>query len=58
MKKVVVQNHSARVVIVDELSDEKSISAASAIANQVVVLLAPVHSTCLSQLAHKPKLNP
>ena len=58
MEKVVVQSHSARVVVVDELRDEKGISAASAIANQGVVLLAPVHSTCLSQLAHKPKLNP
>ena len=53
-----VQNHSARVVVVDELWDAREVEAARTIANQGIVLLASVHATCLGQLAHNPTLSP
>ena len=39
-----VQNHSARVVVVDELRGAQEVQAARTIANQGVVLLASVHA--------------
>ncbi|CAE8655677.1 unnamed protein product [Polarella glacialis] len=53
-----VQNHSARIIIVDELRDAKEVEAARTIANQGVVLFASVHACNLSQLAHNPTLSP
>ena len=53
-----VQNHSARVIVVDELRDSREVDAAKTIANQGVVLLARVHATNLTQLAHNPTLTP
>ncbi|CAE8673341.1 unnamed protein product [Polarella glacialis] len=53
-----VQDHSARIVIVDELCDAKEVEAARTIANQGVVLIASVHACNLSQLAHNPTLSP
>ena len=53
-----VQNHSACVIVVDELRDAKEVDAARTIANQGVILLASVHATELKQLAHNPTLNP
>ena len=53
-----LQNHSARIVVVDELRDAREAEAARTIANQGVVLLASVHSMGLMQLAHNPTLGP
>ena len=52
-----VQNHSARVIVVDELRDSREVDAAKTIANQGVVLLASVHACTLTQLAHNLTLN-
>ena len=52
-----VQNHSARVIVVDELRDSREVDAAKTIANQGVVLLASVHACTLTQVAHNLTLN-
>ena len=53
-----VQNHSARIVVVDELRDAEDVEAARTIANQGVVLIATAHRTGLTHLVHNPTLSP
>ena len=53
-----LQNHSAEVVVIDEIRDAKEVQAAKTIANQGVVLLATAHGNCLKELVHNPTLNP
>ena len=53
-----LQNHSAQVVVIDEIRDAKEVQAARTIANQGVVLLASAHGNCLHELVHNPTLSP
>ena len=52
-----VANHSAEVVVIDEIQNEPEVDAARKIAQQGVILLATAHSTGLAELAHNPVLG-
>ena len=52
-----VANHSAEVVVIDEIQNEPEVDAARKIAQQGVIVLATAHSTGLAELAHNPVLG-
>ena len=53
-----VQNHTAQIVVIDDIRDTKEVESARTIANQGVTFLATVHGTGLAQVVHNPTLNP
>jgi stage III sporulation protein SpoIIIAA len=52
-----VQNHSADVVVIDEIGNREQAEAACTIAEQGVQLLASVHGRSLADVIHNKKVN-